>query len=118
MTRAKGSKTSSEPCDLVVDMLGEGALKRSFDYVKPGGTIVSIRGGAPEGLAAEPNMEFHSFFMQPGGELLAEIATHISNGTVRPILDSTSPSKTSLPPTPTPAPAAPLATSLSRTYRQ
>ena len=80
-----------EPCDLVFDMLGDDTLTRSFDVVKPGGTIVSIKGDAPEGLAADRNIQFHSFFMQPSGEQLTEIATLISNGTVRPILDSTFP---------------------------
>jgi NADPH:quinone reductase-like Zn-dependent oxidoreductase len=80
-----------EPCDLVFDMLGGDTLKRSFDVVKPGGTIVSIKGDAPEGLAAERNVAFHPFFMEPNGEQLAEIATMITDGTVRPVLDSTFP---------------------------
>ncbi len=80
-----------EPCDLVIDMLGDDTLTRSFDVVKPGGTIVSIKGDAAEGLAAERNIEFHSFFMEPSGEQLTEIATLISNGSVQPILDSTFP---------------------------
>ena len=78
-----------EPCDLVFDMLGDDTLARSFDVVKPGGTIVSIKGDAPEGLARERNVSFHSYFMQPSGEQLTEIAALISSGTVRPLLDST-----------------------------
>jgi len=80
-----------EPCDLVLDMVGGDTLKRSFDVVKPGGTIVSIKGDAPDGLAAERNVAFHAFFMEPNGEQLAEIATLIADGTVRPVLDSTFP---------------------------
>jgi NADPH:quinone reductase-like Zn-dependent oxidoreductase len=80
-----------EPCDLVFDMLGGDTLKRSFDLVKPGGTIVSIKGEAPDGLAAERNVAFHAFFMEPNGEQLADIATLITDGTVRPVLDSTFP---------------------------
>ena len=80
-----------EPCDLVIDMLGGDTLKRSLDVVKPGGTIVSIKGDAPDGLAAERNVAFHAFFMEPDGEQLAEIATLITDGTVRPVLDSTFP---------------------------
>ena len=80
-----------ESCDLVIDMLGGDTLKRSFDVVKPGGTIVSIKGDAPDGLAAERNVAFHAFFMEPDGEQLAEIATLITDGTVRPVLDSTFP---------------------------
>jgi NADPH:quinone reductase-like Zn-dependent oxidoreductase len=80
-----------ESCDLVLDMVGGDTLKRSFDVVKPGGTIVSIKGEAPEGLAAERNVAFQAFFMEPNGEQLTEIATLITDGTVRPVLDSTFP---------------------------
>ncbi len=81
----------AEKYDLVFDMLGDDTLKRSFDAVKPGGTIVSIKGDAPDGLAAERDITFHSFFMQPNGEQLAEIATLITDGTIRPVLDRTFP---------------------------
>ena len=81
----------AEKYDLVFDMLGDDTLKRSFDAVKAGGTIVSIKGDAPDGLAAERDITFHSFFMQPNGEQLAEIATLITDGTIRPVLDRTFP---------------------------
>jgi NADPH:quinone reductase-like Zn-dependent oxidoreductase len=80
-----------EPCDLVFDMVGDDTLKRSFDVVKPGGTIVSIKGDAPSGLADERGVTFHAFFMEPNGDQLAEIAKLITDGTVRPVLDSTFP---------------------------
>ena len=81
----------TEKYDLVFDMLGDDTLKRSFDAVKPGGTIVSIKGDAPDGLAAERDITFHSFFMQPNGEQLAEMAALITDGTIRPVLDGTFP---------------------------
>jgi NADPH:quinone reductase-like Zn-dependent oxidoreductase len=81
----------TEKYDLVFDMLGDDTLKRSFDAVKPGGTIVSIKGDAPNGLAAERDVTFHSFFMKPNGEQLAEIASLITDGTIRPVLDRTFP---------------------------
>jgi NADPH:quinone reductase-like Zn-dependent oxidoreductase len=81
----------AEKYDLVFDMLGDDTLKRSFDAVKPGGTIVSIKGDAPDGLAAERNVTFHSFFMEPNGEQLSEIAALITAGTIRPVLDRTFP---------------------------
>lgn len=80
-----------EPCDLVIDMMGGDTLERSFDVVKPGGTVVSIKGDAPEGLAAERNIAFHAFFMEPSGEQLTEIASLITAGDVRPVLDRTFP---------------------------
>jgi len=81
----------AEKYDLVFDMLGDDTLKRSFDAVKPGGTIVSIKGDAPDGLAVERDVTFHSFFMEPNGEQLAEIAALITDGTIRPVLDRTFP---------------------------
>lgn len=80
-----------EPCDLVFDMLGGDTLKRSFDVVKPGGTIVSIKGDAPEGLAEERDVTFEWFFMEPSGAQLAEIASLVTDGKVRPVLDRTFP---------------------------
>jgi len=80
-----------EPCDVVFDMLGGETLERSFDVVKPGGRVVSIKGDAPEGLPEKRNVEFHQFFMTPNGRQLAAIAALIVDGTVRPVLDSTYP---------------------------
>jgi NADPH:quinone reductase-like Zn-dependent oxidoreductase len=80
-----------EPYDLVFDMMGGDTLERSFDAVKRGGTIVSIKGEAPEGLAAERDVAFHPFFMEPSGEQLSEIADLITGGVVEPILDNTYP---------------------------
>ena len=80
-----------EPCDLVFDMVGGDTLKRSFDVVKQGGTIVSIKGEAPDGLAAERDVTFHPFYMEPSGEQLCEIASLITGGAVEPVLDRTYP---------------------------
>ncbi len=80
-----------EPVDLVIDMLGDDTLARSFDVVKPGGTVVSIKGDAPEGLAAERGVTFHNFFMQPDGEQLTDLADLIRKDVVRPVLDRTFP---------------------------
>lgn len=41
-----------EPCDLVFDMLGGDTLERSFEVVKSGGRVVSIKGDAPNGLSS------------------------------------------------------------------
>ena len=53
--------------------------------------ISPVKGDAPDGLAAERSVTFHSFFMEPNGEQLAEIATLITNGTIHPVLDRTFP---------------------------
>ncbi len=77
-----------EPCDLVFDMMGGETLERSFQVVKPGGRIVSIKGDAPDGLADEAGVTFSQFFMSPNGDQLAEIACLIEAGVVEPIIDS------------------------------
>ncbi len=78
-----------EPCDLVFDMLGGDTLERSFDVVVKGGTVVSIKGDAPDGLAEERSVSFHQFFMEPSGEQLAQIAALVTDGKVCPVLDRT-----------------------------
>ncbi|AZI59127.1 NADP-dependent oxidoreductase [Nakamurella antarctica] len=82
---------AAEKYDLVFDMLGDDTLKRSFDAVKAGGTVVSIKGEAPSGLAADRGVSFHTFFMEPNGKQLTEIAQLISDGTIRPVVDSSFP---------------------------
>ncbi len=76
-----------EPVDVVFDMLGGETLERSFEVVKPGGRVVSIKGDAPEGLADEKGVSFSQFFMHPDGSQLAEIARLIEAGIVKPIVD-------------------------------
>ncbi|GAB2756896.1 NADP-dependent oxidoreductase [Nocardioides salsibiostraticola] len=80
-----------EPVDLVFDMMGDDTLARSFDVVKPGGVVVSIKGDAPEGLAQARDVTFHQFFMQPDGQQLGELAALLDSGAVRPVLDRTYP---------------------------
>ncbi len=80
-----------ETVDLVIDMMGDDTLARSFEVVKSGGTVVSVKGDAPEGLAAERGVAFHSFFMDPSGEQLTDLADLIRKGSVRPILNRTFP---------------------------
>ncbi|MFT5224222.1 MAG: NADPH:quinone reductase-like Zn-dependent oxidoreductase [Glaciecola sp.] len=80
-----------EHVDLVIDVMGDDTLARSFDVVKSGGTVVSVKGEAPEGLAAERNVAFHSFFMEPSGEQLTDLADLIRKEAVRPVLDRSFP---------------------------
>ena len=77
-----------EPCDLVLDMVGDDTLTKSFDVVKRGGRVVSIKEQAPDGLAAEKGVTFEQFFMHPDSDALATIAGLVDDGTVRPVLDS------------------------------
>ena len=80
-----------EPCDLVLDMVGGETLTKSFDVVKRGGRVVSIKGQAPDGLAAAKGVAFAQFFMHPDSDALTTIAGLIDDGTVRPVVDSVFP---------------------------
>jgi len=77
--------------DLVVDTMGGDILARSFKVLKKGGTLVSIKGQDTDGLAAKYGVTFEWFFMSPDGAMLAELGALISDGTVRPIIDSVYP---------------------------
>jgi NADPH:quinone reductase-like Zn-dependent oxidoreductase len=74
--------------DLVLDMLGGDTLERSFDVVRTGGRVVSIKGEAPEGLADDRGVTFINFFMVPNGEMLGELAELMTEGVVVPSVDS------------------------------
>ena len=74
--------------DLVIDMLGGETLARSFKVLKKGGTIVSIKGQDNDGLAEKYGVNFEWFFMSPDGPMLAELGKLMSDGTVKPIIDS------------------------------
>jgi len=74
--------------DLVVDMLGGETMANSFKVLKKGGALISIKGQDTDGLAAKYGVRFESFFMSPDGKMLAELGALISDGIVRPVIDS------------------------------
>ena len=76
-----------EPVDLVLDMIGGDTLERSFDVVKRGGRIISIKGDAPDGLAEDRGVTFDQFFMTPNGQQLSQIAALIASDAVTPVVD-------------------------------
>jgi NADPH:quinone reductase-like Zn-dependent oxidoreductase len=73
--------------DLVLDMLGGETLLRSFQVLKSGGTLISIKGSPPEGVAEEHNVTFKGFLMWPSGEILGEIGKLVDQGVIRPVVD-------------------------------
>ncbi len=74
--------------DLVIDMLGGEALANSFKVLKKGGALISIKGQDTDGLAEKHNVRFEAFFMSPDGKMLAELGALISDGIVKPVIDS------------------------------
>jgi len=77
--------------DLVIDMLGGEALANSFKVLKKGGAVISIKGQDTDGLATKYGVRFESFFMSPDGKMLAELGALISQGIVKPVIDSVFP---------------------------
>lgn len=74
--------------DLVLDMMGGEIMANSFKVLKKGGALISIKGQDTDGLAAKYGVRFESFFMSPDGKMLAELGELISNGIVKPVIDS------------------------------
>ena len=77
--------------DLVIDMIGGDTLANSFKVLKKGGTLISIKGQDTEGLAKKYDVAFEWFFMTPDGAMLTELATLISEGAIKTVIDSVYP---------------------------
>jgi NADPH:quinone reductase-like Zn-dependent oxidoreductase len=77
--------------DMVFDMLGGDTLKRSFNVLKRGGTMISIKGQDTDDLAAEFGVRFDWFLMEPDGTMLGELGALIDTGAVRPVIGRTFP---------------------------
>lgn len=75
--------------DVVFDMLGGEAMNKSFSVLKKGGHLVSIKGQDTDDLAQKFGVSFDWFFMEPDGEMLGHLADLISEGTLKPVIDST-----------------------------
>ena len=82
-------ENESSNYDLVIDAIGGDTLTKSFKVLKKGGRLVSIKGQDTENLAKEYGVNFEWFFMSPDGEMLTEIASLISQGTIKTVIDST-----------------------------
>jgi NADPH:quinone reductase-like Zn-dependent oxidoreductase len=97
--------------DLVLDTLGGEALEKSFDVLKPGGTIISISGPPDPAFAKEiganfvvslamrllsrkirrlaqrRRMHYSFFFMRPSGKQLRKLAALVEAHELRPVVD-------------------------------
>jgi alcohol dehydrogenase len=98
-------------CDVVLDTQGASTLERSLRVLKPGGKLIGIAGPPDPDFAQQMNaswflktaMRFLSYrirkaaklrdvtysflFMRADGDQLAQIATLIDAGTIRPVID-------------------------------
>jgi NADPH:quinone reductase-like Zn-dependent oxidoreductase len=89
--KAKKIENELSEYDLVVDMLGGETMANSFKVLKKGGTLISIKSQDTDGLAEKYGIRFEAFFMSPDGNMLAELGALISDGIVKPVIDSVFP---------------------------
>ena len=75
--------------DLVIDTIGGETLASSFEVLKKGGRMISVKSQDNNNLAEKYGVHFEWFFMSPDGKMLAELAKLVSDGTVRTVIDST-----------------------------
>ena len=75
--------------DVVFDMSGGTVMQDSFKVLKKGGHLVSIKGQDTDELAKKYDVSFDWFFMEPNGAQLTKLAEMITEGTLKPVIDST-----------------------------
>ncbi|WP_102335299.1 NADP-dependent oxidoreductase [Salimicrobium jeotgali] len=69
--------------DVVFDMLGGDVLDKAFDVLKKGGRLVTIAGQPDEEKAKANDIEATSFWLEPDGKQLKEIADLMEAGKVK-----------------------------------
>jgi NADPH2:quinone reductase len=69
--------------DVVFDTIGGNVYKQSFEVLKPGGCIVSLREQPDQTLAARFHVQAEYLFVHPDGKQLQEIAKLFENGQVQ-----------------------------------
>jgi len=79
-------RSGPDPLDVVFDTVGDGALARSVEVMRPGGRAVSIvdRKGVED--LREQGRETHYVFVAPRGDQLAELTHLIEAGDVKPTI--------------------------------
>jgi NADPH:quinone reductase-like Zn-dependent oxidoreductase len=78
--------------DVVFDSIGGETVKRSWQIIKPGGTLVSITSPRPSFEEAKAfDVRATWFVVRPNCEQLIQIASLIDEGHVRPIIDTVLP---------------------------
>ncbi len=77
--------------DVVLDTVGGTTQARSFAVLRPGGQLVSIVGQPAAELAQQHNVRAHWWLVEPNSAQLAQIATLIDQGQLRPLVDTVLP---------------------------
>jgi len=77
--------------DVVLDTVGGEVLENSWKVLRPGGSLVTIVGDAPEETAARYGVKGFSILVEPNRKELVEIARVIDAGEVKPVVDAVFP---------------------------
>lgn len=77
--------------DIVLDTMGGEVMNKSFEVLKEGGKLVSIAGKPDEERANQKGIKAGSYWLQPNGEQLSEIASLMEQGVVKSIIGHTMP---------------------------
>ena len=77
--------------DVLLDTVGGEVLENSWSVLRPGGSLVTIVGDAPEGTAAKYGVRGFSILVEPNRKELVEIARLIDAGEVKPVVDAVFP---------------------------
>jgi NADPH:quinone reductase-like Zn-dependent oxidoreductase len=77
--------------DVVFDPIGGDTQKRSWKVLKKGGILVSIVGPPSEGEAVKHGVRSAFLSAQGGSSLLAELATLVDSGKIKPIVETVLP---------------------------
>ena len=78
--------------DLVFDLVGGDTLQRSWQVIKPGGTLVSVVSPPPPAdVTKGHDVRFAWFVVEPNREQLIQVGELIDAGKLRPIIDAVFP---------------------------
>ncbi len=77
--------------DAVLDTVGGEVLENSWSILRPGGSLVTIVGDAPEDTTARYGVRGFSILVEPNRKELVEIAGLIDAGEVKPVVDAVFP---------------------------
>jgi NADPH:quinone reductase-like Zn-dependent oxidoreductase len=84
-------ETAAHGVDVVLDAVGGDTLERSFEVVRPGGTLTSITAHPSQERAAERGIRAALVVVRPEAAQLTELARLVDEGRVRPLVETVLP---------------------------